>query len=166
MKFHQYDLGTTRFRYYGMRDDEGDPTPGIRHPVLMDHLSALERHLALTAARLDEVRVKHDYNLQTEGPAPVAPIELETRDKIIKELQDQVASLEKSNKILWKKTRSLERKCEVLEDEIAALDDVDDIQKEKDAFISDDEDWMEEESEEAPNTDDEKFIDDRDETEL
>jgi len=68
--------------------------------------------------------------------------------------------------MLRKRTRSLERKCEDLEDEIAALDDVDDIQKEKDAFISNDGDWMEEESEEAPNTDDDKFIDDRDETEL
>ena len=68
--------------------------------------------------------------------------------------------------MLRKRTRSLKRKCEDLEDEIAALDDGEDIQKEKNAPISDDEDWMEEESEEAPNTDDEKFIDDRDETEL
>src|SRR3954467_794590 len=135
LRFHQYELGTTRFRYYGMRDDEGDPTPGIRHPVLMDDLSALERHLALTEAQLDEVRVKHDYNLQIEGPAPVAPIELETRDKIIRELQDQVASLEKSNKMPQKRTRSLKRKCEDLEDEIAALDDGADIQKEEDTHI-------------------------------
>ena len=73
VRFHQYELGPTRFRHYGMRDDVGDPTPGISDPVLKDHLSALERHLALTKARMDEVRVKHDYNLQTEGPAPVAP---------------------------------------------------------------------------------------------
>src|SRR3954471_5349143 len=50
VRFHQYELGTTRFRYYGMHDDEGDPPPCICHPVLKDHLSALERHLALTEA--------------------------------------------------------------------------------------------------------------------
>jgi hypothetical protein len=166
VRFHQYELGTTRFRHYGMRDGEGDPTPGVLHPVLRDHLFALETHLALTQAQLDEVRVKHDYNLQTEGPAPVAPIELETRDKIIKELQDKVASLEESNKMLKKKTRSLKRKCDDLEEEIDALDDGEDIQKGENAHISDDEDWMDEEYEEVPDTDDEDFIDDREEDEL
>ena len=70
--------------------------------------------------------------------------------------------------MLRKRTRSLKRKSEDLEDDIAALDDGEDIQKEKNAHISDDEDWLEseEEDEEAPNTDDENFIDDRDDDEL
>ena len=62
----------------------------------------------------------------------------------------------------------LKRKCEVLEAEVKDLETAEDLRKEKNAHISDDEDWLEseEEDEEAPNTDDENFIDDRDETEL
>ena len=48
VRFHQYELSSTRFHHYGMRDDVGDPTPGIPHPVVRDHLFSMERQLALT----------------------------------------------------------------------------------------------------------------------
>jgi len=125
----------------------------------------MEGQLALTQAELDEARFKHDYNLQTGGHAPVAPvapIELETLDWLIEQLQDQVTRLEGSNEILRKRTRSLKRKCEDLEDEIAALDDGEDIQKEDDAYLSVDEDHDEEED--VLNSEDRAFIDDEEES--
>jgi hypothetical protein len=162
VRFHQYELRSTRFRHYGMRDGEGDPTPGIPHPIMGDHLIAMEKHLALTEAQLDEARFKHDYNLQTGGHAHIDPIDLESRDWIIEELQGQVVRLEGSNEMLRKRTRSLKRKCADLEDEIAALDDGEDIRKEDDAYLSVDEDHDEEED--VSNSEDRAFIDDEEES--
>jgi len=161
---HKAELAESRFRYYGRRNSDGHATPSPCHPMLKDHVMNMELLLQRTQEDLFRTRVwSHlDRTSLLEGR------ERET------ELKKGMATLQKKRITLSRTVAKLRRKVKEQDTMIATMEhqanemeeEGHDLRKENKAFLSDDDDYLEEMDCEEEDDDEEIVDEEKEEEEL
>lgn len=160
---HRAELIGTRFEYFGRRDSEGRPTEVPFHFQFERHAQYMEFMLHHTQTYLDRARMRSD-TLETELLAvkeelKVAQLEADHQRKI------RIVA-RKANDLLRSKVDALKKQVKEMESKIEDLEEEgEDLRKENAAFLSDDDDYLEEDGMdmEVEDEDDLDFINDEEE---
>ena len=139
---HKEELENTRFRYYGRRDDEGHPTPTVCHPTFGEHIVDMEVLLHRTQEDLRSSRYRAHFDRlalkeSQDREAALQQEKADLRQRGIR-LRKTIAKLRKKVAEQDEMIENLERQADEMEEEGA------DLRMESSAFISDDEDYLEE----------------------
>ena len=155
------ELANSPFRFYGRRDTEGRPTSTVRHPTFGEHLVDMEVLLYRTQEDLRSVRYRsHFERIALEASRDrVALLQQDKADLHQRgfRLKKTIAKLRKRVAEQDEMIEDLERRADEMEEE------GEDLRKESSAFISDDEDFLEEMDYEEDD-DEEEVVDDEEES--
>jgi hypothetical protein len=156
-------IRNTRFIHYARHDSMGDPMDMSPHPELKHHVDHMDYMLQETRKELDNARAQAnaDHIVQAEAANTITLLASDrrslrrqrtARDTTITRLRAKIAAQEQT-------IADLENMLEEVEEEGI------DLRRENDAFLSDDDDYLEEQMDMEPETDedDDDFIDDDDE---
>ena len=157
---HQEELANSPFRFYGRRDVEGRPTPTVHHPTFGAHLEDMEVLLHSTQEDLRSVRYRSHFE-RIALEASRDRIELLQQDKA--DLHQRRIRLKKTIAKLRKRVAEQDEMIEDLERRADEMEvEGEDLRRETNAFISDDEDYLEEMDYEEDD-DEEEAVDEEEE---
>ena len=155
------ELEATPYRYYAQRDATGRPSTVLAHPQLGNHVDHLDFMLFSTQQELDRARPKAD----------VTHFQLLEARSLIKDLKKdrhdlRRARVQRDNTILKLRCKILKLEKTVSELE-AYVEEVEeegiDLRKEYEAFLSDDDDYLEEMMDMEMEEDEEEVVDEAEE---
>ena len=139
---HKAELSGTRFRYFGRHNDEGHPTHTAQHTLFGDHITDMEVLLHHTQENLSDARLKTHFQRTslTESRVRETQLKWETDNLCLK-----VARQKRTIVKLRKKVAEQDEMIEEMEHQANELEEEgEDLRKENNAFISDDDDYLEE----------------------
>jgi len=153
---HKAELVDSRFRFYGRRNCDGYPTPSPYHPMFGSYIMDME--LLLQCTQDDLLRTRIQFHFDRESL-------VELRENEEKLMVEKVALLRKRaelRKIIVKLRKKVAEQDGLIEDLEHHTDEMEeegeDLRKENSAFLSDDDDYVEEMDCEEEE-DDEELVD-------
>ena len=158
---HNEELALTRFRYYGRRNDDGHPTHAESHSLFGDHLTDMEVLLHDTQESMMNARLQVHFQ-------PSSLTHSRTRETQLKwendHLRLRLGRQRRTIRRLRKRVTEQDEMIADMERQAAELEEEgEDLRKENNAFISDDDDFLEEMDYEEED-DDEEMVDEEEES--
>ena len=139
---HKAELAESRFQFYGRRNCDGHPTPSPYHPMFGSYIMDMERLLQCTQDDLLRTRIQFHFDRESL---------VELRGNEEKLMEEKVALLRKRAELrrtivkLRKKVAEQDGLIEDLEHHTDEMEEEgEDLRKENNAFLSDDDDFVEE----------------------
>jgi uncharacterized coiled-coil protein SlyX len=157
---HKDELVGTRFQYFGRRDDEGNPTYPAQHTLFGEYITDMEVLLHDTQENLRDARLKVHFQRSSLDDARVRETQLKwENDNLRLKLARQRRTIVRLRKTVAEQNEmidEMEQQANEMEEE------GEDLRKENSAFISDDEDYLEEMDYEEED-DEEELVDEEEE---
>jgi len=157
---HKAELVDSRFRFYGRRNCDGHPTPSPYHPMFGSYIMDMEILLQCTQDDLLRTRIQLHFDRESL---------VELRENEMKLMVEKVALLRKRaqlRKTIVKLRTKVAEQDGLIEDLEHHTDEMEeegeDLRKENNAFLSDDDDFVEEMDCEEED-DEEELVDEEEE---